>query len=49
MKLFMIGKLKYNYFELPEKIEDSLLIPYKIENQSIDNLITIKAANGSWI
>lgn len=50
MKIFMLGAgSKYNCFELPEKVEDSLLIPYKIDNESVEHVITIEAENGEWI
>ena len=36
MKIFILDKLKITKFNLPEKIEDSFLIPYKGENNKND-------------
>lgn len=50
MKIFILGaSSKYSCFELPEKIENSLLIPYKIDNESVEHMITIEADNNEWI
>ena len=49
MKLFMLGGNKYTCFELPQKIEDSYLIPYKLPNATTNNIITVESNNDRWI
>ena len=36
MKIFILDKFKITKFDLPEKIEDSFLIPYKGYNNKND-------------
>ena len=47
MKIFILDKFKITKFNLPEKIEDSFLVPYKGDN-SHDNFATIEASDGKW-
>lgn len=48
MKIFILDKFKITKFSLPEKIEDSFLIPYKSYNNPNENLITVEAIDENW-
>ena len=48
MKIFILDKFKITKFNLPEKIEDSFLIPYKSYNNTNENLITVEAVENNW-
>lgn len=48
MKIFILDKFKITKFNLPEKIEDSFLIPYKGYNNTDENLVTVEAINNAW-
>ena len=49
MKLLILDQYRITKFVLPEKIEETFLIPYKIKGNSIDNVITIEAENNKWV
>lgn len=48
MKIFILDKFKITKFNLPEKIEDSFLIPYRGYNNTNENLITVEAIDNNW-
>ena len=48
MKIFITDKFKITKFNLPEKIEDSFLIPYKEKNKKKEKFVTIEGENGAW-
>ena len=48
MKIYILDKYKITKFNLPEKIEDSFLIPYSGYNNKKDNFITIEAEDNKW-
>ena len=48
MKIFILDKYKITKFNLPEKIEDSFLIPYKVKRKKQEHVVTIEGENGSW-
>lgn len=48
MKIFILDKHKITKFNLPEKIEDSFLIPYKVKNKKQEHFVTIESENGNW-
>ena len=47
MKIFILDKFKITKFNLPEKVEDSFLIPYKGYNND-DNFVTVEANENKW-
>lgn len=49
MKLFILSLKKYNIVELPERIEDSLIVPYRVDGESNNHVITIEAQDNKWI
>jgi len=48
MKIFILDKFKITKFNLPEKIEDSFLVPYKGYNNKNDIFVTIEANDNKW-
>ena len=48
MKIFILDKFKITKFELPEKVEDSFLIPYKGYNNKNDIFVTVESNNDKW-
>lgn len=48
MKLFILDKCKITKFNLPEKIEDSFLIPYMSTGDFKENMITVEAEQEKW-
>ena len=48
MRLFILDKFNITKFNLPEKIEDSFLVPYKSYETGKENLITIEAKDNKW-
>ena len=48
MKIFILDKYKITKFNLPEKVEDSFLIPYKGYNNKNDNFVTVEANEDKW-
>lgn len=48
MKIFILDKYKITKFNLPEKVEDSFLIPYIGFNDKKDNFVTVEANNDKW-
>ncbi len=48
MKIFILDRFKITKFNLPEKVEDSFLIPYIGYNTKNDNFVTVEANNGKW-
>jgi len=48
MKIFILDKFKITKFNLPEKIEDSFLIPYKGETNKNDIAVTVEASDDKW-
>ena len=48
MKIFILDKFKITKFNLPEKVEDSFLIPYNGYNNKNDNVVTVEANNDKW-
>ena len=48
MKLLFIDNYKITKFILPEKIEETYLIPYKVEKNNLENIITIESEDNNW-
>lgn len=48
MKIFILDKFKITKFNLPEKVEDSFLIPYIGYNGKNDNFVTVEANKDKW-
>ena len=48
MKIFILDKFKITKFNLPEKIEDSFLIPYKGYNNKNETAVTVEACDDKW-
>ena len=48
MKIFILDKFKITKFNLPDKVEDSFLIPYKGYNNKNDNFVTVEANDDRW-
>ena len=48
MKIFILDKFKITKFKLPEKIEDSFLIPYKGYRNKNDLFVTVEANENKW-
>lgn len=48
MKILILDSYKITKFILPEKIEETYLIPYKFKNSETENTITIEAEDGFW-
>ncbi len=48
MKIFILDKSKITKFNLPEKIEDSFLIPYISYETGKENLVTVEAKGENW-
>jgi len=48
MKIFILDRFKITKFDLPQKVEDSFLIPYKGYNNKNDNFVTVEANNDKW-
>ena len=48
MKIFILDKFKITKFNLPDKVEDSFLIPYKGHNNKNDNFVTVEANEDKW-
>ena len=48
MKIFILDKFKITKFTLPDKIEDSFLIPYKGYNNKDDIFVTVEEQENKW-
>ena len=48
MVVFILDKYKLTKFNLPEKVDDSFLIPYKSYNNKNDIFVTVEASDGNW-
>ena len=48
MIVFILDKFKLTKFNLPEKVDDSFLIPYKGYNNKSDIFVTVEASEGNW-
>lgn len=48
MRIFIADKDKLTKFNLPEKIEDSFLVPYKEKNKRKEKYVTIESENESF-
>ena len=48
VKIFILDKYKITKFNLPEKVEDSFLIPYKGNNNKNENYVTVEASDDKW-
>ena len=48
MKIFILDKFKITKFNLPEKVEDSFLIPYNGHNNKNDIAVTVEAVDSKW-
>lgn len=49
MRIFIADKDKLTKFNLPEKIEDSFLVPYKEKNKRKEKYVTIESENDTGI
>ena len=48
MKIFILDKYKITRFNLPEKIDDSFLIPYKGYGNPNETFVTVEANKDKW-
>lgn len=48
MRIFILDKIKITKFNLPEKAEDSFLIPYIGQDDKSEKLVSIEAVNEKW-
>ena len=48
MKIVILDKVKITKFNLPEKIEDSFLISFKVNNNKETNYVTVEEKDSKW-
>jgi len=48
MRIFILDKVKITKYNLPNKIEDSFLVPYNGYDNIKDNYITVEATEDKW-
>ena len=48
MKIFILDKFKITKFNLPEKVDDSFLVPYIGYDGKNDDFVTVEANNDKW-